>query len=150
MVNDIKVIKWCCLVWQVAIPVVPTVRVVITFTKFVDLQPTEQFYTPLSSPRHLHSGGGRSNSDEEQQTDTHYTSFLSSSSSSGWLRRNSSQAGRVSKQQQLQQQQQQKQPKQQSGAEQLDPFAIPTGYTWMSIDEKTHKMKKSKSIRKSK
>ncbi|GFP79055.1 ankyrin repeat domain-containing protein 13b [Phtheirospermum japonicum] len=41
---------------KVSIPVVPTVRVVITFTKFVELQqPTEDyFYTPLSSPRQFH------------------------------------------------------------------------------------------------
>jgi ankyrin repeat domain-containing protein 13 len=33
---------------QVSIPVVPTIRVVVTFTKFMPLQP-EQFFTPLSS-----------------------------------------------------------------------------------------------------
>ncbi|XP_057794967.1 uncharacterized protein LOC131011187 [Salvia miltiorrhiza] len=38
---------------KVAIPVIPTVRVVITFTKFVDLEPIEHFYTPLSSPTQL-------------------------------------------------------------------------------------------------
>ncbi|VFQ88944.1 unnamed protein product [Cuscuta campestris] len=32
---------------KVAIPVVPTVRVVVTFTKFVELQPVEQFFTPF-------------------------------------------------------------------------------------------------------
>ncbi|XP_051125581.1 uncharacterized protein LOC127247665 [Andrographis paniculata] len=35
---------------KVAIPVVPTVRVVITFTKFTELPPAESFYTPVSSP----------------------------------------------------------------------------------------------------
>lgn len=35
---------------QVAVPVIPTVKVVITFTKFVELEPTEYFYTPLSNP----------------------------------------------------------------------------------------------------
>lgn len=32
---------------------IPTVRVVITFTKFMELQPIEHFYTPLSSPTQL-------------------------------------------------------------------------------------------------
>lgn len=86
---------------QVAIPVVPTVRVVVTFTKFVELQSTEQFFTPLSSPRHFVKGS----SEDDQKSDTHYSPFLSSSSSSSmmastWLRRNSSQS--ASKQQQQQ------------------------------------------------
>ncbi|KAJ0983050.1 hypothetical protein J5N97_011305 [Dioscorea zingiberensis] len=38
---------------KVAIPIVPTVRLVITFNKFTYLQPSEEFFTPLSSPRHL-------------------------------------------------------------------------------------------------
>ncbi|KAG6386902.1 hypothetical protein SASPL_152079 [Salvia splendens] len=49
---------------KVAIPVIPTVRVVITFTKFMELQPIEHFYTPLSSPTQLLDettcGGGES------------------------------------------------------------------------------------------
>ncbi|KAK1261258.1 hypothetical protein QJS04_geneDACA018012 [Acorus gramineus] len=40
---------------KISIPVVPTVRVVITFSKFVDLQSSEQFFTPPSSPRDLPS-----------------------------------------------------------------------------------------------
>ncbi|KAG6392342.1 hypothetical protein SASPL_146559 [Salvia splendens] len=43
---------------KVAIPVVPTVRVVITFTKFVELQPADDFFTPLSSPRQFASDNG--------------------------------------------------------------------------------------------
>lgn len=35
---------------QVAIPVVPTIRVLVTFTKFEELQPLEEFCTPPSSP----------------------------------------------------------------------------------------------------
>ncbi|KAJ6951114.1 ankyrin repeat domain-containing protein 13C-A-like [Populus alba x Populus x berolinensis] len=38
---------------KVAIPIVPTVRVLITFTKFEELQPSEEFSTPLSSPAHF-------------------------------------------------------------------------------------------------
>ncbi|KAG6493211.1 uncharacterized protein LOC122001876 [Zingiber officinale] len=35
---------------KVAIPVVPTIRVLITFSKFEELQPLEEFSTPPSSP----------------------------------------------------------------------------------------------------
>ncbi|XP_014507240.1 ankyrin repeat domain-containing protein 13C isoform X1 [Vigna radiata var. radiata] len=111
---------------KVGIPVVPTVRVVITFTKFVELQPMEQFYTPFSSPRHLVSG--------EEQQQNKAENRCSSSTTSMWLRRSSS----VNKQQQ------------QSMTLDSDPFAIPVGYTWTSVDDKSRKMKKSKSVRKSK
>lgn len=134
---------------QVAIPVVPTVRVVITFTKFVELQSTDQFYTPLSSPRHLsHGGGGRGQTEEEQKSDKHNSSLPSSSSSSSswsstaWLRRSNSQSVSASKQQQHH--------SCSSMAQQADPFAIPSGYSWTSVDEKSSKLKKSKSTRKSK
>lgn len=138
---------------KVAIPVVPTVRVVVTFTKFVELQSTEQFFTPLSSPRHFVKGS----SEDDQKSDTHYSPFLSSSSSSSmmastWLRRNSSQS--ASKQQQQQQQQQRNSSSSSSSSvghqQWSDPFAIPIGYTWSSIDDKSSKMKRSKSSRKSK
>ncbi|XP_057960624.1 uncharacterized protein LOC131152784 [Malania oleifera] len=134
---------------KVAIPVVPTVRVVITFTKFVDLQPTEQFYTPFSSPGHFLQGGREPAEDQSRQTESAssgwYSSFPSSSSSTStsavpapsWLRRSNSHA----KQHRLPPQQQQ---------QQSDPFAIPSGYAWTSIDDKNRKMKKSKSTRKSK
>ncbi|XP_030457068.2 uncharacterized protein LOC115677956 isoform X2 [Syzygium oleosum] len=126
---------------KVAIPVVPTVRVVITFTKFVELQPTERFYTPLSSPRHLLNGGSRSGPEEDQKSDGPFWSWPSSSSSSSstsWLRRSSSRSVGSSKEQSR------------CPAQQPDPFVIPSGYTWSSIDDKSHKMKKSKSVRKSK
>lgn len=124
---------------------VPTVRVVITFTKFVELQPTEQFFTPLSSPRHFGNGGNAA-SDDDKSSETHYFSLRSSSSSSSssssmsstWLRRNNSVS--ASKQHQ----------RCSSTIRQPDPFAIPSGYTWTSFDDKSSKLKKSKSVRKSK
>ncbi|GLT81344.1 hypothetical protein SLA2020_527330 [Shorea laevis] len=92
---------------KLAIPVVPTVRVVITFTKFVELQPTEQFYTSVLKPQAA-----------EQQPvgvgDQATTKFCP------------------------------------GAPDQSDPFAIPSGYTWTSVDDKSRKMKKSKSTRKSK
>ncbi|XVF26052.1 hypothetical protein REPUB_Repub13aG0266800 [Reevesia pubescens] len=133
---------------KVAIPVVPTVRVVITFTKFVELQSTEQFYTPLSSPRHFSYGGGRGQTEEDSKSDKHNNSSVPSSSSSSWsstttawLRRSNSQSVSASKQQQR---------SSSSMGQQVDPFAIPSGYTWTSVDDKSSKMKKSKSTRKSK
>ncbi|XP_057537776.1 uncharacterized protein LOC130815352 [Amaranthus tricolor] len=121
---------------KIAIPVVPTVRVVITFTKFIELQPTDCFYTPLSSPRFLSNGNNHSPSEERE---THSTT---ASTSLSWPRRsNSSRSSNKSQQQQ------------QQCPEALisDPFAIPDGYTWESIDSKNNrKVKKSKSVRKAK
>uniref|UniRef100_M1BD01 Ankyrin repeat family protein n=2 Tax=Solanum tuberosum TaxID=4113 RepID=M1BD01_SOLTU len=120
---------------KLAIPVVPTVRVVITFTKFVELQPIEQFYTPFSSPRHLLHGD---DAEDESSGNNYYS--LPSSSSSSWLSRSNSRSCSSSK---LSQQSC-------NGAQQADPFAIPGGYSWSSFDVKNRKMKKSKSTRKTK
>jgi len=118
---------------QIAIPVVPTVRVVITFTKFVQLQPTELFYTPMSSPRFLSNGDS---SPPEEKPESQFSSW--SSSASSWLRRsNSSRSGN-------------KQQQQCPELMEADPFALPSGYSWESIDSKNRKMKKSKSVRRSK
>ncbi|XP_060191883.1 uncharacterized protein LOC132621574 [Lycium barbarum] len=120
---------------KLAIPVVPTVRVVITFTKFVELQPIEQFYTPFSSPRHLLHGGSE---DDTSGSNYHSLPSSSSSSSSSWLSRSNSRSTS-------------KQPQQScNGGQQADPFAIPIGYSWSSFDEKNRKMKKSKSTRRTK
>ncbi|XP_059624227.1 uncharacterized protein LOC132267166 [Cornus florida] len=124
---------------KVAIPVVPTVRVVITFTKFVELPSTEQFYTPLSSPRNFVHGQS-----SKEETEGHFStassasasasSSSSSSSSMAWLRRSSTQSSSASKHQQSS-----------PVVQQSDPFTIPSGYTWSSFDDKNRKMKKSKS-----
>lgn len=116
------------LVEQIAIPVVPTVRVVITFTKFVELQPIEEFYTPMSSPAQF--GSGRISGDE-------MGSGLATVSSRSWFSLNAYKSGSASKHHWEQ-------------PEQANPFAIPSGYTWSSFDDKSRKMKKSKSTRKPK
>ena len=41
------------LLLQVAISIVPTIRVLVTFMKFEELQLVEEFSTPLSSPAHF-------------------------------------------------------------------------------------------------
>ncbi|XP_051133635.1 uncharacterized protein LOC127253224 [Andrographis paniculata] len=94
---------------KVSIPVVPTVRVVITFSKFVQLQPSEAFYTPLSSPQQF----------VDVEDDENGLSSSSGGSSHG--RRISSDDGQG-----------------------MDPFGIPSGYSWSSFGDKSWKSKKSK------
>lgn len=106
---------------QLAIPVVPTVKVVITFTKFVELQPVEKFYTPLSSPRH-----NEISDEDDNPLDKSNNTLTSSTSRSSNMKH--------------------KQP----GAASQDPFAIPKGYARTSIDDKGSKMKKSKPVRRHK
>ncbi|KAG9132089.1 hypothetical protein Leryth_023701 [Lithospermum erythrorhizon] len=119
---------------KVAIPVVPTVRVVITFTKFVELQSTDKFYTPLSSPRHFSDG-------DDGATETEFFSLSSSSSSS------SSSLSSMSKSGSRRGKQQPRNCKGSNGVQQGmdDPFVIPAGYSWSSFDDKSKEMKKSKS-----
>ncbi|KAL5715402.1 hypothetical protein ACHQM5_017228 [Ranunculus cassubicifolius] len=109
---------------KVTIPVLPAVRVVVTFTKFVELQPLEQFHTPLSSPGNFVDD---SDSDVEQQS-PHYKS-------SSWLRKTNSHLGK----------------KRTPLPSDVDPFSIPSDYSWASVDQdKTPKMKNSRSTKKSK
>ncbi|CAI9087169.1 OLC1v1021173C1 [Oldenlandia corymbosa var. corymbosa] len=140
---------------KVAIPVVPTVRVVITFTKFVELPPIEEFYTPASSPgnfvngttsRSLYEDGHQSESSSSSST-TSQSFFAASSSSFPWLSSsgNSSGGSRSCSAAAKKQHQQQSVC---NGGSQTDPFAIPGGYTWSRADEKSRKVKKSKSTRK--
>lgn len=62
--------------FQLAIPVVPTIRVIVTFTKFEGLEPLDEFQTPPSSPT--------SDDFEESTEDTVITQ--PSSSNSSWFR----------------------------------------------------------------
>jgi hypothetical protein len=96
--------------------VVPTIKVLVTFTKFEEIEPVDEFKTPLSSPT--------SSGYESPAAAT--TDFTNSSSSSSWFRRSrSNKDGGSSKSKTLQ-----------------DPFAIPTGYTWVSLESKKRKPKK--------
>ncbi|GMI91467.1 hypothetical protein like AT1G62050 [Hibiscus trionum] len=117
---------------KLAIPVVPTVRVVITFTKFVELRSTDQFYTPLSSPSLFSHGGGRGQAAEDPNSDNN---------NNPWFRQSNGRSVSMSKHQQQQR-------GSSSTAHLADPFAIPSGYTWTSVDDKCSKLKKSKSTRK--
>ncbi|KAK2643901.1 hypothetical protein Ddye_019096 [Dipteronia dyeriana] len=105
---------------KVAIPVVPTIRVLVTFTKFEELQPVDEFETPPSSPTSI----GRESPAVTQ----------SSSSWFQWIkgpynRPTSSNGGSSSRIETIQ-----------------DPFAIPQDYTWITAEAKKKKMQeKSKS-----
>lgn len=105
-------------------PVIPTVRVVITFTKFMELRPTEYFYTPLSSPTQF-ATTAIGNEDEGASVDK---------PSSGGSHRHHQYGGRGGGHQ----------------AETEDPFVIPSGYVWSSSEEKCRKMKRSNSMRRTK
>lgn len=106
---------------KVAIPVVPTIRVIVTFTKFEELGPVDEFSTPPSSPSTIVR-------DSPSATST-------SSSGSSWLQwmkaplnRSATSAAKIDTLQ--------------------DPFLIPLDYTWVTPESKKKKMQekeKSKS-----
>lgn len=103
---------------KIAIPIVPTIRVLVTFTKFEELQSSsEEFSTPLSSPAHFQdakskepegSGSWMSwmkGSHRGQSSDTEFHSFR----------------------------------------DETDPFNIPSNYTWVDANEKKRRMKAKKA-----
>ncbi|KAL3828354.1 hypothetical protein ACJIZ3_017156 [Penstemon smallii] len=99
---------------KVAIPVVPTIRVMVTFTKFEELQPLDEFSTPPSSPTAV----GRES-----------PSMIHSSSSSSWFQWIKSPYQR---------------PNASTSSSRIDniqdPFAIPSEYTWITAEAKKKKM----------
>lgn len=105
--------------FQIAIPIVPTIRVLVTFTKFEELQPTDEFATPPSSPTNFEES-------KSKETD-------SSGSWYSWVRgsrapqsNGDSIGGRSFK-------------------EDADPFYIPSDYTWVDANEKKRRMKAKKA-----
>lgn len=111
-----------------SIPVIPTVKVVVTFSKFVPLRPIDHFYTPLSSPRHL-SAAVEDQCDVESEETSDIgtsTSSRSSFSTSSWRRLSITGTGK-SAQRRLEEEQ----------AQMVDPFSIATGYKWTSNSDKS-------------
>nr|VDD42179.1 unnamed protein product [Brassica oleracea] len=108
---------------KLSIPVIPTVKVVVTFSKFVPLRPIDQFYTPLSSPRHLSAVvEDQCDVESEETSDIRTsTSSRSSFSTSSWRRLNITGTGKNA-QRRLEEEQ----------AQMVDPFSIATGYKWTS------------------
>lgn len=98
---------------KLAIPVVPTIRVLITFTKFEELQPTEEFSTPPSSPMHFE--GARCRESEGS------TSWIS------WMK--GSRGAQLSD------------GESRNFRDEIDPFHIPSDYAWVDANEKKRRMK---------
>ncbi|XP_076897385.1 uncharacterized protein LOC143550625 [Bidens hawaiensis] len=109
---------------KIAIPIVPTIRVLVTFTKFEELQTaSEEFSTPLSSPAHFQ--------DSKSKEPEGSTSWIS------WMKGNRGDQSSDSEGR--------------SFRDETDPFHIPTDYTWVDANEKKRRMKAKKAkIRKHK
>lgn len=109
---------------QVAIPVVPTIRVLVTFTKFEELEPVDEFATPPSSP---------SAAEQESPAVPHF----SASSWFQWIkapyRSSTSAPGSSSRIENIE-----------------DPFAIPSDYTWVTAEAKKKKMQEKNKSKKGK
>ncbi|KAI4372549.1 hypothetical protein MLD38_010765 [Melastoma candidum] len=98
---------------KLAIPIVPTIRVIVTFTKFEELHPMEEFSTPCSSPAHFQ--------DAKVKESDSSTSWIS------WLRGNHGSQSNHGDSQRFK--------------DDADPFLIPLDYTWVDADEKKRRMK---------
>ncbi|CAA2980148.1 ankyrin repeat domain-containing protein 13C-like [Olea europaea var. sylvestris] len=110
---------------KVAIPVIPTVKVLVTFTKFEELQPLDEFITPPSSPT---IGGGEPPA-VMQSSSSSWFQWIKSS----YQRPSSSTSGANSRVEKLQ-----------------DPFAIPSDYAWITTEEMKKKMKEKGKLKKAK
>lgn len=106
-----------CFILQVAIPIVPTIRVLVTFTKFEELHPVEEFATPLSSPAHFQ--------DAKSKESEGSSSWIS------WMR--GSRGGQSSDSDSNRYK------------DEVDPFHIPSEYTWVDANEKKRRIKAKKA-----
>lgn len=112
---------------KVAIPVIPTIRVLVTFTKFEELQPLDEFLTPPTSP----TTAARDSPASTQSTSSSWFQWIKSPYNS----LTSTSAGASSSQLENSQ----------------DPFAIPSDYTWTTAEAKKKKMmEKNKNKKKGK
>ncbi|KAI5064445.1 hypothetical protein GOP47_0021115 [Adiantum capillus-veneris] len=107
---------------KVAIPIVPTIRVVVTFNKFEEVSAAEEFVTPPSSPTHFADSKGKEHDSVSQSN-----SWLS------WIRGSRDQVASMSSS------------VQQDYVEDMDPFVIPSDYTWIDMKEKKRRLKVRKS-----
>ncbi|TMX00435.1 hypothetical protein EJD97_000866 [Solanum chilense] len=102
---------------KVAIPIVPTIRVLVTFTKFEELEPVDEFSTPLSSPTNFQ--------DAKSKESDGSTSWIS------WMKGNRDELSSDSKNHSFQ--------------DEIDPFRIPSDYAWVDANEKKRRMKAKKA-----
>ena len=107
---------------EVAIPVVPTVRVIVTFTKFEELQPSEEFSTPPSSPGNF----------QDMKAKEYDVARQSSNSWFQWIKGPYSRGSAVPLSQET------------CLEEFQDPFVIPSDYTWTTMDAKKQRTKEKK------
>jgi hypothetical protein len=107
---------------EVAIPVVPTVRVIVTFTKFEELQPSEEFSTPPSSPGNF----------QDMKAKEYDAARQSSNSWFQWIKGPYSRGSAVPLSQET------------CLEEFQDPFVIPSDYTWTTMDAKKQRTKEKK------
>ncbi|RZS21888.1 hypothetical protein BHM03_00054585 [Ensete ventricosum] len=99
--------------YQVAIPVVPTIRVLVTFSKFEELQPLEEFWTPPASPPGSKTPETQASSSWIQWIKAPYRQGYATSPGPGSRRR----------------------------VEDIqDPFGIPRDYTWTTAEARRKKM----------
>ncbi|KAH7434882.1 hypothetical protein KP509_06G039300 [Ceratopteris richardii] len=117
---------------KVAIPVIPTIRVVITFTKLEDLQPIDKFATPPTTPDHQFDL-------KDKENGTYNTSSWFS-----WIKGSASKMAGISGMYSM------SGTADMSSDEVSDPFTIPKDYVWTSMDVKKHKGKEKKSTMKGK
>lgn len=94
----------------------PTIRVLVTFTKFEELQPVEEFSTPLSSPAHFQDAKSK-----EAEGSQSWMSWMKGSRA-----QSSDSEARGFK-------------------DEVDPFHIPSDYTWVDANEKKRRMKAKKA-----
>ncbi|KAL7590247.1 uncharacterized protein LOC111917700 [Lactuca sativa] len=103
---------------KIAIPIVPTIRVLVTFTKFEELQPpSEEFSTPLSSPAHFQDA----NKSKEAEGSGSWISWMKGGGQSSDNEASS------------------------SFRDETDPFNIPSDYMWVDANEKKRRMKAKKA-----
>lgn len=106
---------------KIAIPVVPTIRVIVTFTKFEELQP-EEFCTPPSSPGNLPDMKAKDCDAAQQSANSWFQ----------WIKGPYNRGSGVSL-------------SPESCPEEVqDPFVIPSEYTWTTIDAKKKRRKEKK------
>ncbi|CAN8265465.1 unnamed protein product [Cochlearia groenlandica] len=103
---------------KLAIPIVPTVRVLVTFTKFQELQPSEEFSTPPTSPV-FHDAKSSENSSSSS-----WVSWMKGTHGGGQSSDGDSNRYKDTE---------------------VDPFLIPSDYTWVDSAEKKRRMKAKKA-----
>lgn len=106
---------------KMAIPIIPTIRVVVTFNKIEEISSTEEFGTPLSSPAHFADSKGKGHESSE-----------SSSSWLSWIRGSRDSMNRASSMRE-------------ESVEDMDAFLIPGDYTWIDMKEKKRRLKARKA-----